>query len=609
MTAIATGSAVRHTVHRRRPEWFALWPLLPIVIYLVLMFGFPVVQLLWLSAVDKQGDLTGIHYARLFDSVVYVKVLGITFRTAFWTTIIAVVAGYPVAYLLSTATERTRNNLILWVLMPFWTSFLVRTFAWIVLLGRRGTINDWLQTLGITDAPQRLIYNFAGVMIGMVHALMPLAVMTMLAVMRNIDQNLPKAASTLGARGGQSFWRVYFPLSLPGVASGALLVFIVSLGFFITPALLGSGRDIMIAQVIIEQMEELLNWSFSGAVAVLLLVTTLVVFLLYDQLFGISTVSGAQAAAAAGGRRRASLVSRMGGLVGAYLIAGMGWVCDRFGEAVDAIRPIRADKPTAFLSRKVLWFSALLVIGYLVAPSFFVIPVSFSEAAFISWPVIGFTFHNYDMFLSDPIYVGAMIRSFVVALVSAAFAMVIGVPAGFVLMRQRIPGKGLIFAGILAPIIIPHIIIAIALFYLYAQLGLVGTTIGLILGHTVISVPFVVVTIMAVLKNYDDRLDQAAWSLGANKLKTMRYVTFPLILPGLIAAFLFAFVISLDELTIALFVSGGQTPTLPKQMWIDAIFKLNPMVTAVATVVLVFVTSLILVAEFARRRSEKATGK
>ena len=114
-----------------------------------------------------------------------------------------------------------------------------------------------------------------------------------------------------------------------------------------------------------------------------------------------------------------------------------------------------------------------------------------------------------------------------------------------------------------------------------------------------ISVPFVVVTIMAVLKNYDTRLDQAAWSLGASKLRTLRHVTFPLILPGLIAAFLFAFVIlARRELTIALFVSGGQTPTLPKQMWVDAIFKLNPMVTAVSTVVLVFVTSLILVAEF-----------
>ncbi len=605
MTPMTT--AISAAISRRRPAWFALWPLLPVVIYLAVLFVYPVAQLLWLSVVDKQGNLTSLHYARLFDSVIYVKVLGITFRVAFWTMVFAVLAAYPVAYLLATSTERTRNNLILWVLMPFWTSFLVRTFAWIVLLGRKGAINDWLQQLGIVDAPAKLLYNFAGVMIGMVHALMPLAVVTMLAVMRNIDENLPKAASTLGARGGQSFWRVYFPLSLPGVASGALLVFIVSLGFFITPALLGSGREIMIAQVIIEQMEELLNWSFSGAVAVLLLATTLIVFFLYDQLFGLSSMSGAQVVTGDGGRQ-GGWIGRLGAFTGTRLIALMGWICDRFGATMDRIRPVRPDRPRATMSRKVLWLTAIMVIVYLVAPSFFVIPMSFSEAAFIQWPPIGFTLQNYEMFLADPIYVGAMIRSFVVAFTSSALAMCIGIPAAFVLIRQRMPGKGIIFAGILAPMITPHIIIAIALFYLYAQLGLVGTTSGLVLGHTVISVPFVVVTIMAVLKNYDERLDQAAWSLGASKLKTLRYVTFPLILPGLIAAYLFAFVISLDELTIALFISGGQTPTLPKQMWVDAIFKVNPMVTAVSTVVLIFVTSLILCVEFVRRRSEKASG-
>jgi ABC-type spermidine/putrescine transport system permease subunit II len=254
----------------------------------------------------------------------------------------------------------------------------------------------------------------------------------------------------------------------------------------------------------------------------------------------------------------------------------------------------------------ILWLVSITVLIYLVALSFFIIPMSISEAAFIQWPPIGFTFPNYELFLTDPIYVGAMIRSLVVAFTSAALAMFLGVPVAFVLMRQQMPGKGIMFAGILAPMILPHIIIAIALFYLYAQVGLVGTMIGLVLGHTVISVPFVVVTIMAVLKNYDERLDQAAWSLGANQLKIFRYITLPLILPSLIAAYLLAFMVSLDELTIALFVSGGQTPTLPKQMWVDAIFKVNPMVTAVSTIMLVFVTSLILLAEFARQRSEKA---
>src|SRR5690606_27624780 len=140
-------------------------------------------------------------------------------------------------------------------------------------------------------------------MLGMVHAMMPLAVLTMLSVMENIDRNLMPAASTLGARGGQAFWRIYFPLSLPGVAAARLLVFITSLGFFITPALLRSPRETMITQVIIQQVEEMLNYPFAGAISMLLLTTALVVFYLYDRALGMSTLAGSAAAGQRGGDR------------------------------------------------------------------------------------------------------------------------------------------------------------------------------------------------------------------------------------------------------------------------------------------------------------------
>ncbi|MCZ6839075.1 MAG: ABC transporter permease subunit, partial [Alphaproteobacteria bacterium] len=449
----------------------------------------------------------------------------------------------------------------------------------------------------------RLIYNFAGVMIGMVHALMPLAVLTMLAVMQTIDPNLRKAAATLGGRGGQSFWRIYFPLSLPGVAAGGLLVFITALGFFITPALLGSGREILIAQVIIEQIEELLNWGFAGAVAVLLLVTALVVFYIYDRMLGMSTLSGSSEVAERSAGASVNPIGRLSSWVGIRLISAAGWVCDLFSVTFEKIRPLRVDRQQRSVSRVVLWVVALAVIVYLAAPAFFVVPVSFSENQFIEWPVKGFTLHWYDKFLSSDIYVGAMIRSFVVGAIAATLSMLIGVPAAFVLARQRLWGKTVALAFILSPLIVPRIIIAIAIFYLYAKIGLVGTSLGLVLGHTVLCVPFVVVTVMAVLKNYDDGFDHAAWTLGASKIQTLRYITLPLIRPGLIAAFLFAFVTSFDELTIALFISGGVATTLPKQMWTDALLKVSPTVLAVSTVVLILITAVILLAEYARRRS------
>ena len=207
--------------------------------------------------------------------------------------------------------------------------------------------------------------------------------------------------------------------------------------------------------------------------------------------------------------------------------------------------------------------------------------------------------------LSSSVWFNAALRSFIVAIMSAFFGMCIGVPAAFFLARQNFFGKGAVFAFLVSPIIIPNIIIAVALFYLYSKLGLTGTTIGLVFGHTILAIPYVVITVMAVIKNYDIRLDQAAWTLGANKVTTLWLVTFPLIRAGMIAAFMFAFIISFDELTIALFVTGGEVTTLPKQMWDDALLRVSPALAAVATLLLIFMSTVILISEFIRRRGAK----
>lgn len=599
---------IRSTMPIARRQWVKTriafeqrWPLLPAFLFLALLFVYPVGQLLWLSVLDKDSTLTAAHYLRLGASPVYIEVLWATIKIGGWTTLFCLLAGYPLAYLLATVSGRRRQSLLLWVLMPFWTSFLVRTFAWIVLLGRHGLVSSLFSALGYAEPPLHLIYNMTGVLIGMVHALMPLAVVTMLSVMENIDANLPRAAATLGARGGQAFWRVYFPLSMPGVAAAGLLVFITSLGFFITPALLGSGRDTMIAQVIIEQVEQLLNWAFAGALAMLLLLTSFVIFYAYDRLFGLSTLAG-QAGASQGGERLSGLWS-IGPRVGRWLIEVMCWLCDRFSQVVDVIRPVdpaRAPKP---LARSFLWFYGLMALLFLAGPAFFIIPVSFSTSSFIEWPPRGFTLAWYEQVLNSQQWVGAGIRSFVVGILAASLAMLLSIPAVFVLVRQKIAGRTMMTAFLLSPLIIPRILFAVALFYVFARVGLVGTSVGLVLGHAVIAMPYVVITIMAVLKNYDIRLDQAAWSMGATKAQTLWHVTLPLIKPGLLAAFLFAFVTSFDELTIALFVSGGLQTTLPKQMWDNAVLQVNPSLAAASTIVMLFVTGMIVIAEVFRRKA------
>jgi len=582
-------------------DWGKILSISPAFLFLGFFFVYPVILLLGLSLVDDSGALSLEHYVHLFEKAVYMKVLLITLKIAAWTTLFALLAGYPIAYLLSTTNSNTRNSLIIWVLMPFWTSFLVRTFAWMVLLGRHGALNDLLFALDLIDVPVRLIYNFTGVMIGMTHALMPLCILTMLSVMENIDRNLVSAASTLGARGGQSFWRVYFPLSMPGVAAGGMLVFITALGFFITPALLGGARDTMIVQVIIFQIQEVLNWGFAGAIAMLLLVSVLIIFTIYDQLIGLSTLSGESTQG-----RKKGLIGRFGARVGSIIINGLGNACERFGVLIDLLLRPSAGVARKSMGRLPLWIVSMTVLAFLCIPAFFVIPVSFTEEGFLGWPPRGFSLQWYEQILQSEAWAAAASRSFLVASASALLGMSIGVPAAFFLVRRQFFGKAAVFAFLVSPIIMPNIIIAVALFYLYAKLGLVGTNLGLILGHTILAIPYVVITVMAILKNYDHRLDQAAWTLGANKWQTLTRITLPLLSAGLIASFMFAFIISFDELTISLFVTGGEVTTLPKKMWDDALMRVSPLLAAVAALLLAFMTLVILLSEYIRRRG---TGK
>ncbi|HWK46319.1 MAG TPA: ABC transporter permease subunit [Stellaceae bacterium] len=584
--------------HRRfRP---AMWMLLPAVGFLLGLMLYPVSQLLLLSLQTKAGAWTGANYERLAAGAVYWRVLGITLRCAAWTTALSVVFSYPVAYLIATSTDRVRARLTFWVMLPFWTSFLVRTFAWIVLLGRNGVFNQWLQAIGLTGAPLPMLYSFPAVMVGMLHALMPLCVITMISVMESIDGNLSKAALTLGAPRGSTFWRIYFPLSLPGVAAGGLLVFISSLGFFITPALLGSPREIMLPQIIIQQVQELLNWPFAGALSVLLIVAVLVVFTGYDRVFGISSLAGTTAA---GAGRPAGRVTRFGRM----LLAGLGRASDLLGQALAGLQPrFRGAPPRG--TRRMLWVAGLCALVFLALPAFLMIPVSFTTRSVLDWPPRGFGVSWYQAYLGSGAWLAATGRSFEVALLTAVLAMALGTPAAFGLSRGVRRGNGLILGLLLSPLIVPRIIIAVALFYLYAKLRLVGTTLGLVLGHTILAIPYVVVTMMAVLKTYDQRYDNAAWSLGANRLRALWHVTLPLLRAGLIAAFLFAFVTSFDELTIALFVTGGLETTLPKMMWDSAVLQVDPTLAAVSTLLLLLITCILLLAGWIGRRDRAVRG-
>jgi ABC-type spermidine/putrescine transport system permease subunit I len=289
-SAAYQGSVLSRRLELRRQVGYLVL-LLPALIVLLVLFVYPILRLLVTSVYDG-GQLTLEHYRRIVEVDLYLRVLRTTFTIALQVTLVCLALGYPLAYFLATLRARTARLLMILVLIPFWTSILVRTYAWMVLLQRQGVFNRWLLELGLIDEPLRMMYNRIGVLVGMTHVLLPFMVLPTYAVMRGIDRNLLRAAANLGASPLQSFLRVFLPLSLPGVAAGSLLVFILALGFFITPALMGGRNDMMIAQLIETQIRTQLNFAFAAALATVLLVVTLIIFAIYNRLLGLDKMFG-----------------------------------------------------------------------------------------------------------------------------------------------------------------------------------------------------------------------------------------------------------------------------------------------------------------------------
>jgi putative spermidine/putrescine transport system permease protein len=240
-----------------------------------------------LQAVDLQRDATDAIAPVSADRAIYRNVLLRTFWISFLVTLFCFVIGYPLAYKLSTLPPRLANPLMILVLLPFWTSLLVRSAAWIVVLQREGPINESLLWLGLIAEPVQLVFNRAGVLIAMTHIMLPFMVLPLVSVMRSIPKSHMQAAIGLGAAPLEAFFKVFLPQTRPGIGAGCLLVFIISIGYYITPALVGGAADQMISYFVAFFTLETVNWGMAGALGSILLVATLLLYLVYARLVGL----------------------------------------------------------------------------------------------------------------------------------------------------------------------------------------------------------------------------------------------------------------------------------------------------------------------------------
>lgn len=573
-----TTDAVPHRYHAKVSVWHRVRPALtldgwgllalPAIICLGVFFAYPTVEILIRSVSEfAPPQSSGLdNFTWFFDTSLNLTVLWRTFYTAVIVTGVCLAISFPFAYLMTIVGEKLRVLLLGIVFVTLISSLVVRSYAWVILLQKSGPINDILASLGLGRV--QLAGTTVGVVMAMSQILIPLMILPLYANMQSIDRSLVLAGESLGARPWIAFLRVYVPLSLPGMLAGSLFVFVLTLGFYITPTLVGSPQNALLSQLIVTEVNRLLAFGRAGAMSVVLLVLTLVVL-------------GVVARAASSRLRLAQ---------------------DQTGDR-GAVEELHKGSP----ARRLLGAFGVVAALWMVVPMLIVVPMSLNAYTSLAFPPQALSFHWYENLFSDSEWTEAIRHTVEIALATTVVSTILGTMAALGLSRGHIPGRKVVDALFVAPIIVPMVIIAIGVYSAFLRWHLIGSFPAFLAAHTVLALPFVVVTVSASLRTFDTRLENAAASLGANPFQTFIRVTLPVISSGIVAGALMAFTVSYDESVVSLFLATGEYRTLPVQIYSAVIRNVDPTVAAASTLVLVLTIVAVAVAGVVIRRKDVAT--
>ncbi len=533
--------------------WLALFFLLPFVFVLKISLAQSVIaQPPYTPLVEHTPDGLSVlatlnnYRAMAMDRLYLVSYLT-SLRIAFVSTVFCLLIGYPMAYAIARARGRTHLVLLMLVILPFWTSFLIRVYAWKVLLQGGGLINSILMALGIVDHPLAMLYTEGAVYVGIVYSYLPFMILPLYAALARLDYSVVEAALDLGCRPWQAFAKVTLPLSAPGILAGSLLVFIPAVGEFVIPELLGGPDSIMIGRVLWNEFFANRDWPLASAVAIVMLL---------------------------------------------ILVAPIA--------ALQNSPPGSCVKPM----RRSVTLISLVAFGYafLYLPILTLVAYSFnaSERVMI-WQ--GFSTRWYGALMHDQQILAAAWLSFRIALVNATAATVLGLLAGYVMVRfGRFRTRTLFSAMLAAPLVVPDVITGLSLLMLFIALeSLIGwpgsrgaTTIAI--AHITFCTAYVAVVVQSRLGQLDPALEEAAMDLGARPVRTFLLITVPLLVPALLAGWLLSFTLSIDDLVIASFVSGPGASTLPMVIFSKVRLGLSPEINALATLLIAAVLAGVSVA-------------
>ena len=557
-----------------RHEWLRGYALLsPTLLVMICALALPIFSLVIYSfwtqdyvTVDKTFTLT--NYETFFDKWIYGKLLLRSIWMSATVTLITILLAYPVAYFLA---FRVRKNIMTWLILislPFWTSYLLRVLAWKIMLGNRGVINSSLEGLGLIQGPlEFLLYSKFAVILTLVHAWAAFAILPIYLSLSKIDRSLLEAAADLGESPIRTFFRVTLPLSMPGVIAAAVIEFIPTVADYITPMMVGPPNG-MIGQLIAAQFLVVNNMPLGAALTIIMMITITTLALTFIWLSQRGTVK----------RREMET-----GVAAADLSVTSK---RRFGP---------------------LFFYVVLYLLFLYIPSMMLPIFSFNDSIQMALPLKEFTLKWYVGIAHTPGLMTALGNSFKVALPVAIVSTALATMAAKTMTRYRLPGGGVAMGFILLPMIMPGIILAVGLLVVVSAAGVPLSLWTIGIAHVVATLPFSTLVVRARLEGFSKSLEESALDLGENGWMTFWRITFPLILPGVGAAFLLSFTASFDEFLYALFL-GGNSVTLPVFMYTQTRFPQTlPTVLALGSCIFMGTAILLCTAEWLRRMGTHQT--
>jgi putative spermidine/putrescine transport system permease protein len=559
----------RQFVPRLTAGWLAIPPSLYLLIFFVAPLGILIQQSLFLPEFSIE------KYANLFTVAAFSRGLVNSLELAGSAALITALLGALMIVALHRASGRTRALLVAMLLMPFAANELVRIVSWIIFLSPAGPVNGVLQTLPFVEGSISLVKNRAGVLIGLVHVLLPFFVLTAYSATRAVDWRLVRAAESLGARPLTAFLSVFVPLALPGLTAAMLLVFVLALGYYATPAALGGPGDTVLPTLIATRVRDTVDWGQAAALGVLLLGVTAVVLVLIARLGGL----------------RVLYATSSGPTVRSSRLAGL-WYSLVASRALIAFAEIFVRLPVIVRILRRLHIGAVsLIVAYLLTPVLVAIPASLTAGRLLRLPPDGLSLRWYEDFFSRGAWTEGSLTSIQIAVAVGLITVGLALAAAVGLVRGQGRARSELLAFYLLPLIMPSIVTALAMFLFFVRIGLAYTPPGIALGHVVFAFPYALLVIVAAVQAFDWQLDRAAQASGAKWYQRLRDVMVPLLRPAILSGLLFAFIASFTELVFALFMHSLSITTLPVTMWDGIRYSISPTTAAAASLIIIVIAS------------------